>query len=125
MSLSTKKPYIMNTLVNKVNLIGRLGADPEVRTLDNGKKMARFSLATDDSYRNQNGERVEQVQWLNIVAWGPAAERVEKILAKGKQVAVEGKLVSNSYTDKEGVKRYSTDVHLNEFLILERKPAEV
>lgn len=111
----------MNNLVNKVNLIGRLGGDPEVRTLENGNKMARFSLAADDSYRNQKGERVEQVQWLSIVAWGPSAERAEKLLKKGKHVAIEGKLVSSSYTDKEGQKRYSTDVHLNEFLLLGKK----
>lgn len=114
----------MNSLANKVNLIGRLGADPEIRTLEDDRKMARFSIATDEYYRNADGDRVEKTHWHQIVAWGPAAERVEKLLAKGKQIALEGKLVSNSYTDKEGNKRYSTDVHLQEFLLLERKPVE-
>jgi single-strand DNA-binding protein len=114
----------MNSLANKVNLIGRLGADPEIKTLDNGKKMARFPIATDEVYRDSEGNRVEKTHWHQIVVWEPAVGRVEKLLAKGKQIALEGKLISNSYTDKEGNKRFSTDVHLQEFLLLERKPVE-
>ncbi len=111
----------MNNLVNKVNLIGRLGQDPEVKQLEKGSKMARFSLATDDSYRDAQGNRVENTHWHTIVAWGPAAERVEKVLKKGRYVAIEGKLVSNTYTDKEGIKRYNTDVHVGDFLVLDPK----
>jgi single-strand DNA-binding protein len=111
----------MNNLVNKVNLIGHLGADPEVRTLDNGNKMAMFRVATSENYRDNQGNKVENTHWHDIVAWGPNADRVEKFLKKGKHVALEGKLVSNAYTDKDGNKRYSTDVHLNEFLMLGKK----
>lgn len=111
----------MNTLVNKVQLIGRLGIDPEVRNLDNGSKMARIRIATNEGYRDAKGEKVENTQWHNVVAWGPTAEFAEKYLSKGRQVLVEGRLVNSEYTDKEGNKRYSTDVHVNEFLILDKK----
>jgi single-strand DNA-binding protein len=115
----------MNNLVNKVQLIGRLGSDPEVRSLDNGRKMAKFSIATDESYRDSKGNKVENIQWHNIVAWATTAEYCEKYLKKGQLVALEGKLVSSSYTDKEGNKRYSTDVHAGEFMILASKKEAV
>ncbi len=115
----------MNNLVNKVQLIGRLGSDPEVRSLDNGRKMAKFSIATDESYRDSTGNKVENTQWHNIIAWGPTAEYAEKYLKKGQLLALEGKLVSNTYTDKEGNKRYSTDVHASEFMILASKKEAV
>lgn len=111
----------MYALKNKVQLIGNLGAAPEVKTLSGGKKMARFSMATNETYRNAKGEKVEETQWHNIVAWGKVAEIAEKYLAKGSEVAIEGKLINRSYTDKDGVKKYITEVQLNELLMLGEK----
>jgi single-strand DNA-binding protein len=111
----------MNALRNKVQLIGRLGQDPEIINLDSGKKLAKFSVATNDSYKNANGERVEDTQWHNVVAWGKTAEIVENYVTKGKEIAVEGKLTHRSYEDKEGNKRYSTEVVCNELLLLGSK----
>ncbi|BFP40727.1 single-stranded DNA-binding protein [Flavobacteriaceae bacterium GF1] len=108
----------MNALKNKVQLIGNLGQDPEVVTLENGSKLAKFSIATSDSYKNAQGEKVEDTQWHNIVAWGKIAEIVENYLNKGKQVAIEGKLTHRSYETKEGEKRYITEVRCNELLML-------
>jgi single-strand DNA-binding protein len=108
----------MNALRNKVQLIGRLGQDPEIINLDSGKKLAKFSVATNDSYKNANGERVEDTQWHNVVAWGKTAEIIENYVTKGKEIAVEGKLTHRSYEDKEGIKRYSTEVVCNELLLL-------
>ncbi len=108
----------MNALKNKVQLIGNLGQDPEIVNMENGNKLAKFSIATSESYKNAQGEKVEDVQWHNIVAWGKTAEIVENYLAKGKQVAVEGKLIHRSYETKEGEKRYITEVRCNELLML-------
>ncbi|WP_353777249.1 single-stranded DNA-binding protein [Winogradskyella sp. 3972H.M.0a.05] len=108
----------MNTLRNKVQLIGHLGQDPEIINLDNGRTLAKFSIATNESYKNANGEKVENTYWHNIVAWGKTAEIVEKYLAKGKEVAVEGKLTNRTYETKEGEKRYITEVVCNELLML-------
>ena len=108
----------MQQMRNKVQLIGRLGSDPEMREFTNGNKLCRMSIATNETYINKEGERVESTQWHNIVAWGKLADRMNKFLSKGREVAIEGKLVSNSYEDKEGVKRYSTEVHVNDFIAL-------
>ena len=108
----------MNALKNKVQLIGNLGQDPEIVTMDNGNKLAKFSLATSENYKNAKGEKVEDVQWHNVVAWGKTAEIVENYLLKGKQVAIEGKLVHRSYETKEGEKRYITEIKCNELLML-------
>ena len=108
----------MNALKNSVQLIGHLGQDPEIVNLESGSKLAKFSLATSDSYKNAKGEKVEDTQWHNIVAWGKTAEIVENYLAKGKQVAIEGKLVHRSYENKEGEKRYITEIKCNELLML-------
>ena len=108
----------MNALKNKVQLIGNLGQDPEIVTLDNGNKLAKFSIATSESYKNAQGKKVEETQWHNIVAWGKVAEIVENYLIKGKQVAVEGKLTHRSYETKAGEKRYVTEVRCNELLLL-------
>jgi len=117
----TLKLEIMSTLRNKVQLIGNLGNDPEIINLDGGKKLAKFSIATNETYKNQKGEKVTDTQWHNIVAWGKTAEIIEKYVAKGKEVAVEGKLTSRSYDDKEGVKRYITEVVCNELVMLGSK----
>lgn len=108
----------MNTLRNKVQLIGNLGNDPEIITLESGKKLAKFSLATNDSYKDVNGEKVTQTEWHNLIAWNKTAEIVEQYVTKGKEIAIEGKLTSRSYEDKEGQKRYITEVVVNELLML-------
>lgn len=111
----------MNTLRNKVQLIGNLGNEPEIIKLDSGKMLAKFAIATNDSYKNAKGERITDTQWHNIVVWGKTAEIVEKYLEKGKEVAVEGKLTSRSYETKTGEKRYITEVVCNELLMLGHK----
>jgi single-strand DNA-binding protein len=108
----------MNTLRNKVQLIGNLGNNPEVITLESGKKLAKFSIATNDSYRNASGEKITDTQWHNVIAWNKTAEIVEKYLTKGNEIAVEGKLTSRSYENKEGVKKYITEIVVNELLML-------
>jgi len=105
----------MNTLKNKVHLIGNLGFDPE-------RKVARISVATNDSYRNAAGERITDTQWHTVVAWGTTAEAVERLLRKGSPIALEGRLVHRSYETKEGVKRYITEVVLNDFQLLQPRP---
>ena len=108
----------MSTLRNKVQLIGHLGNDPEIINLESGKTLAKFSIATNESYKNAKGEKVTDTQWHNIVAWGKTAEIIEKFVTKGKEVAVEGKLTTRSWEDKDGVKRYTTEVVCNELLML-------
>ncbi len=111
----------MNSLKNRVQLIGHLGMDPEIKTLESGKKLAKFSLATNDSYKNAKGEKVEETEWHNIIAWNKTAELVENFLAKGKEVAIEGKLTSRSWDDANGNKKYITEVICNEILFLGNK----
>lgn len=108
----------MYSLRNKVQLIGNLGKQPEIKTTESGKKLVKFSLATNEIYTNVKGEKVKETQWHNLVAWGKLADIVEKYLNKGSEVAIDGKLVSNDYTDKEGNKRYNTEVQVNELLML-------
>jgi single-strand DNA-binding protein len=111
----------MNALKNKVQLIGHLGNDPEIKETENGRKLARMSVATNENYRNAKGEKVTETQWHNIVAWGKTADIVEKYLAKGSEVMIEGKLVSRSYTDKAGNKKYITEVQVSDLLMLNGK----
>lgn len=108
----------MNALRNKVQLIGHLGNDPEIVNLESGTKLAKFSIATNETYKNAQGEKVEDTQWHNIVAWGKTAEIVESYLTKGKEVAIEGKLTNRSYETKTGEKRYYTEIKCNELLML-------
>lgn len=114
----------MYALKNKVQLIGNLGNAPEVKTTESGKKLAKFSVATNESYRNAKGEKVTETTWHNLVAWGKVAEIAEKYLNKGSEIAIEGKLINRSYTDKDGNKKYITEVQVNELLMLGSK-AEV
>lgn len=114
----------MNALRNKVQLIGNLGQTPEIKTFESGKKMAKFSLVTNDSYRSANGDYVKEAQWHNLVAWDKTAELVEKYLEKGKEVGIEGRLVNRSYTNKDGEKKYVTEVVINEILLLGSKKPE-
>lgn len=111
----------MSTLRNTVQLIGHVGNDPEIVNLESGKKLAKFSIATNESYKNSKGEKITDTQWHNIVAWGKTAELVENYVPKGKEVGIEGKLTSRSYEDKDGVKRYVTEVVCNELLLLGSK----
>ncbi|GAA4458429.1 single-stranded DNA-binding protein [Rurimicrobium arvi] len=106
---------------NRVTLVGNVGQAPEVRTIANGRKMARLSVATNERYKNNQDEWVNDTQWHNIVAWGKQAEAVEQKLSKGDEVMIEGKLVHSEYTDKEGIKRYSTDIELHGLLLLDKK----
>lgn len=108
----------MNKLKNKVQLIGNVGQKPAITNLEEGKKVARVSLATNDSYKNSKGEKVIDTQWHTLVAWGKLAELIEKYVDKGKEIAVEGKLTSRSYEDKEGNKKYVTEVIVSEILLL-------
>ncbi len=108
----------MSTLKNKVQLIGNVGQEPTITTLENGKKVVRLSLATNENYKNGNGEKQTDTNWHNIVAWGKTADIIEKYVNKGKEIAVEGKLTSRSYEDKEGVKRYVTEVVVSEILLM-------
>jgi single-strand DNA-binding protein len=111
----------MNSLKNRVHLIGNLGMNPEVKSISNGSKLAKFSLATNETYKNVKGEKVTETQWHNLVAWGKTAEIAEKYLEKGKEIAVEGKIVSRQYDDKEGNKKYITEIVINDLLILSSK----
>jgi len=111
----------MNTLRNRVQLIGNLGNTPEIIVLDSGKKLAKFSIATNESYKNTKGERITDTQWHNVIAWNKTAEIVEEYLQKGNEVAIEGKLTSRSYETSEGEKRYITEVVCNELLMFGNK----
>ncbi len=113
----------MYALKNKVQLIGNVGKAPEVITTEKGKKLARFSVATNEVYRNSRGEKVTDTQWHSLVAWGKTAEVAEKLLNKGTEVAVEGKLVHSNYTDKDGNKRYVTEIQVSEILLFGSRSA--
>lgn len=111
----------MSNLRNSVTLIGFLGSAPEVKEISKTKKIAKVSIATSDSYKNDKGEKVEETQWHNLVMWDKQADIAAKYLMKGSEVAIEGKLTSRSYTDKEGIKRYFTEIVVNDFLMLGKK----
>ena len=111
----------MSTLRNRVQLIGRVGNDPEVKSFDGGKKLATVSIATSDSYKNDKGERVEQTEWHRVVAWGKTAEIIEQFVTKGREIAVDGKLTHRSYDDKDGVKRFMTEIVVNELQLIGNK----
>ncbi|SEO07186.1 single-strand binding protein [bacterium A37T11] len=111
----------MSTLRNSVRLTGFLGNDPEVKKFGEGKSVARVSIATNEIYKNHGGEWVTDTQWHNLVFWGRLAIFAEESLAKGSEVSIEGRLVSRSYTDKEGVLRYVTEVVVNEVKQFNRK----
>ncbi len=111
----------MKAIKNKVQLVGRLGADPEMKMYGEDKKLANLRLAVNDRYKNVKGEWMDETQWFSLIAWSKLAVYVEKHLAKGAEVAVEGRLVNKSFTDKAGVKRTSTEVVLNEILILSKQ----
>ena len=105
---------------NRVQLIGRVGQDPEVKTLDGGKKLATVSIATNDVYYKENGDKVEQTEWHRVTAWGKTADIIEKYVVKGKEIGIEGKITHRSYDDKNGEKRYVTEIVANEVLLLSK-----
>ena len=111
----------MNNLRNKVQLIGNLGMNPEVKTTENGKKVARFSLATSETYRNNEGKKVTETQWHNIVVWGNLAGIAENYLQKGGEIALEGRLTHRQYEDKQGNKKFFTEIVANDFMMLRNK----
>ncbi len=102
---------------NRVQLIGHVGQDPEIKQLENGR-VANFTIATNESYTNAKGEKVEQTEWHRVSAWGKTVEIIEQLLKKGSHVAIEGKLTHRSYDDKDGNKRYITEVVANELVML-------
>ena len=111
----------MNSLKNSVQLIGRLGKDVDLKTLNSGTSLARVTIATNDYYKNNKGELIEETQWHNVIAWGKLAENMSKVLQKGSEVVVHGKLVHSSYEDKDGNIRYTSEVKISEFLKVSKK----
>lgn len=116
----------MNSMKNRVTLIGNLGVNPEIKTIENGKKVVNFTLATNDSYKNADGQKVTETTWHNIVAWNGLAETAGKFLKKGNEVAVEGRIVYRTYEDKKGMSKSVTDIVLNDLVLLRngKKEAE-
>ncbi|MBT8220848.1 MAG: single-stranded DNA-binding protein [Bacteroidia bacterium] len=115
----------MNSLKNKVNLIGNLGRDVEIKETKNGKKLVRFSLATNDSYKDKEGNKIVDTQWHNAIAWGKTAEMMALLLKKGNEVAIEGRLTYGSFQNKDGVTKYTTDIVVSAFHKLTRTPLTV
>ncbi len=113
----------MNTLRNKVQLIGNLGQAPEIIQLENGSKLAKITIATNETYKNQEGKKVENVQWHNVIAWGKQAELLEKYVIKGQEIAIEGKLINRVYEAKEGGQRTKTEIQITDILLLGSKKA--
>lgn len=111
----------MSNLRNSVRLVGHLGNEPEVKTTTNNKKLAKVSIATNSSYRNEKGEKIEETQWHNLVMWDKNADLTEKFLHKGSEISIEGRLSTRSYTDNTGVKKYFTEIIVNEILLLNKK----
>jgi len=111
----------MQSITNKVQLIGHLGSDPEVKDIETGK-MLRVNIATDASYKDKDGKKVDDTHWHNLVAWNKTAELAGDLFKKGRMVAVEGTLVNNNYEDKDGNKRFTSQVRIEKFLMLDKKP---
>jgi single-strand DNA-binding protein len=111
----------MNAMKNQVQLIGHLGMDPEVRALENGRKVARLRLATNETYQNAKGEKVTDTHWHQVVAWGKTADIFDKYLLKGQEVAVQGKLVNRSFTNAQGEKKYVTEILVHEVWMLSHR----
>jgi single-strand DNA-binding protein len=108
----------MNSLKNRVTLIGNLGQDPEIKTTETGKKVTHFTLATKDGYKNADGQKVSETTWHNIVAWNGLADIAGRYLKKGREVAVEGRIVYRNYEDKKGATKYITEIVLNDLILL-------
>ena len=115
----------MSTMRNSVMLIGRPGAEPETRTFNNNHIVTRFNLAVNESHTNANNERVNTTQWFTVVAWDKTAERVAQAVKKGKRIAIDGALRNNDWTDQNGIRHNSTEIHINNFLLLDREKEHV
>jgi single-strand DNA-binding protein len=111
----------MKAIKNKVQLIGHLGVQPEIRSFESGAKVARMRMATNETYKNAEGERATETVWHHLVAWGHLAEIAEKYLQKGSELMIEGRLTNRQYTDKQGATRYITEIQVNELLMLDKK----
>ena len=111
----------MKNLINRVQLIGHLGKDVETIEFGEGKKIAKATLATSESYYNKNGDRVENTDWHNLVAWGKTAELMASLGTKGAKIAISGKITNRTYEDKTGVKKYVTEVVVDEFMMMNNK----
>ncbi|PSK88156.1 single-stranded DNA-binding protein [Taibaiella chishuiensis] len=114
----------MSTLKNRVQLMGHLGADPELKTIDSGARVARLRIATNESYKTASGDWKDETMWHSVTAWEKLAERIEQRLHKGSFVMVEGKLVNRTFTDANGMKKYYTEVRANNIMLLDKKQAE-
>jgi single-strand DNA-binding protein len=114
----------MTNATNKVHLLGHLGKEPMVKQFESGSKMATFTLATNESYTNSVGKQIENTQWHKLVAWGAVAGQVERLLTKGSKISAEGKLSHRHYEAKDGVKKYVTEIVLNEFELIKSEKAE-
>jgi single-strand DNA-binding protein len=108
----------MNALRNKVQLIGRLGQDPDIKTLESGKKVAHFTMATNENYKSADGTKTEETTWHSIVAWNGLAELASKYLKKGREVCIEGRISYRSYTDKNGVPKSVTEIVASDLVLL-------
>jgi len=122
--MSNLKFKVMNKLKNRVTLIGNLGHDPEMRTLESGKKIAKFTVATSDTFKNGEGQKITETTWHNIVVWNALADFASKYLKKGGQICLEGRISYRSYEDKTGVTKYITEIVANELLPLSRAKSE-
>lgn len=111
----------MNSIRNQVQLIGHLGKNPELKTFDGDRKMVRLTLATNESYKDQSGDKKTITQWHNIIAWGKLAENINLMTEKGNEVAIQGKLTYRSYKDKDGIEKFVTEVIAQEFFKLSKK----
>ena len=110
----------MKAIKNKVQLIGHLGAAPEIKICDTDKKVANLSIAVNDRFKNAKGEWVDETQWFNLVAWSKLAQYAEQYLLKGSEIAIEGRIVNKSYTDKNEIKRATTEIIISEILLLNK-----
>ncbi len=108
----------MNALRNKVQLIGRLGQDPDIKTLESGKKVAHFTMATNENYKSADGSKTEETTWHNIVAWNGLAELASSYLKKGREVCIEGRISYRSYTDKNGMPKSVTEIVASDLVLL-------
>lgn len=115
----------MNTIKNQVQLVGRAGQTPELKSFDNGGKLTRVRMATSEQYKNQRGETVEDTQWHTVVAWGKLAEHITRMIQKGDQFAIKGKLVHRQYEDRQGLKRTVTEIVAAEFMMMSSSRAAV
>ncbi len=115
----------MKNICNQVQLIGRLGAKPEMIKLENGNSLAKMTLATNEYYKNKNGEKVEDTQWHRLIAWGKLADNMAALLDKGREVAISGKITYNTYTNKEGQTVYTTEIVVQEFMLIGARKSSV